>query len=156
MKILLFFWQDQLSIPRYIPTTIKKLHHSIIVPKVRENAISNDQASFCARRYSRSEQNENVRYIETWLWRFYNFNSTAGRCIALWSLMTNLLTGQTTSCHYIIARIDGRSTSLLNVYTSMNIEECRTVKGNETSVGSHLASKVDKHLLTWRLNVRYH
>ena len=49
-----------------------------------------------------------------------------------------------------------RSTSLLNVYTSMNIEECRTVKGNETSVGSHLASKVDKHLLTWQLNVQYH
>ena len=51
MKILisilfLFFWQHQLSIPRHTPTTIKKLHHSIIVPKVRKNAISNDQDHF--------------------------------------------------------------------------------------------------------------
>jgi len=65
MKILLFFGQDQHSIPQNTPTTINKLHHLIIIPKVRENAISNDQASFCARRSSRSEQNEDVRYIET-------------------------------------------------------------------------------------------
>jgi len=45
-KLFLFFWQHQLSIPRHTPTTIKKLHHSIIVPKVRKNAISNDQDHF--------------------------------------------------------------------------------------------------------------
>ena len=156
MKILLFFWQDQHSIPQNTPTTINKLHHLIIIPKVRENAISNDQASFCARRSSRSEQNEDVRYIETWLWRFYNFNSTTGRYIALWQLTTNLLTVHTTSRHNIITRIDGRSTSHGIKYTSMNIEECRTAKDNETSVGCHLVSKFGKHLLAPQLNVWCH
>ena len=173
-KLFLFFWQHQLSIPRHTPTTIKKLHHSIIVPKVRKNAISNDQDHFAQDvtyihvchvcMYSRSEQNEDSSYIETWLWCFYNFNSTAWTCIALWQLTARLSTGRMTSRHYIITRMDGRSTSVpfrckfrcWMCTHQMNIEECRTQKDNETSVGSQLASKFGEHLLAGWLDVRYH
>ena len=66
----------------------------------------NDQASFCSKRYSRSEQNENVRYIETWLWRFYNFNFIAGSCNSLWQRIANVVTTQTTSNPCIITRTE--------------------------------------------------
>ena len=114
--------------------------------------------------YSRSEQNEDSSYIETWLWCFYNFNSTAWTCIALWQLTARLSTGRMTSRHYIITRMDGRSTSVpfrckfrcWMCTHQMNIEECRTQKDNETSVGSQLASKFGEHLLAGWLDVRYH
>ena len=185
MKILisilfLFFWQHQLSIPRHTPTTIKKLHHSIIVPKVRKNAISNDQDHFA----------QDVTYMCTTINRtchdiMYVFKIwTKWRFVIHWDVIMMLLQLQfyCMNMHRVVTtngslinwsddlsplyyHQNGRpvhfgsislQVSLLNVYTSMNIEECRTQKDNETSVGSQLASKFGEHLLAGWLDVRYH
>jgi hypothetical protein len=95
---------------------------------------------------SRSEQNEDVSYIEMWLWCFCNFNSTEKSCITSWQLTSNFPNCKTTShpCT-VLSKTDDHSASLLNeMYTSVIIEKFRTVKNNQTSVWNLLTPEFGK------------